>query len=994
MQPINDTTYKVENTEELEVKVGDEKQPEALPRVKIEAWNNEANLSVGVIHDETQDHTMDLVEDKVVWEQGDTTARFYNLDIPELQTNQIDFINEGACTPERIAATYELDRWHLWKNQTIRLHWADKPSMLYYGFYKANEFIDPNKINIPEVRMAAANWNDPMTMDSNLPLICIHYNEERDDLKKLHQSMVQAITEVLDTNGIEVLTSDNPYKLYFQDGNKKVKFFSTAFIDGNYYFYINLDHDYNSSLSYYKDENAEPRNDQYAYGLKAIKPDLPDTILTDVIERYAEIYGLPLVERNFTTEEEATINKIQSGHTKDWVQNATRTDVWRLNAKEQLEKGFEFDITLQSKPDSNIYPLSITTKNLSFYKQEEFTIEDRKKDFRSPRVVNSYAVYHNEKQNNKYKTGKAFHIYRPIIIDANGNEIWGDMEIGEDVLNIIIPQDFLDNATYPITIDPTFGYTTVGASSVTSLNTVLASDATLNSNTNLAAIFAYTVTQIAGSGVAGIYDNAGNLLYTSAAKTTLVGWFNLFFTTIPTIASATYRLAVTSASGAGYGDGAIAYDSVAGTSYSFSKTYDGTLPATMESFTEETSRRYSIYAFGGYQYPINTGSSVAMAATARYNSLDTGNATAWNTSLGQIQQIVPVDTIFSNLSFQLGTAPGAGTSRAMTIYNGGTATNLAATISDTNTTGSDNTDSAYLVANGQTNIANIPTGTPASSSNNKWRMAYTADNQMWAAVSVATLSTTATRYLGVQDQGGVDTGTAAATSTMPNDTGVLQTFTARLTDTTISAGSYTVTLVKNGVDTAAVMTITSQTATYTASTISVTNGDTLYWKIVPSAGTAPSAAARIAISCEYVSNTPGNGVIFGGDGANVSGTTYSSSFDVWNATEANINALCYQHTMKALRVDLSAAPTSTNTRTLTTRINAAGVSAAVTITSTATTGSWSGTQAIANDDKLAFEHTSTGTPANSNLKYAYVFSAPAITVTNNNYIRLPVMGVG
>ena len=179
------------------------------------------------------------------------------------------------------------------------------------------------------------------------------------------------------------------------------------------------------------------------------------------------------------------------------------------------------------------------------------------------------------------------------------------------------------------------------------------------------------------------------------------------------------------------------------------------------SFTEETSRVYSIYAFGGYQYPINTGNSTAMAATARYNSLDTGNATAWNTTIGQIQQVFPSDTVFTNLSVQLGTAPGAGTTRDMTIYTGASATELIASISGTATSATDNVNAGRVLAGGVASLANIPTGTPASTSNNKWRMAYTNDYQIWSAVSVTALSTTANRYLGVQDQGGLDTGTAA-----------------------------------------------------------------------------------------------------------------------------------------------------------------------------------------------------------------------------------------
>jgi len=998
MQPINDTTYQVENTEELVVKVGDEKQDEALPRVKLEAWQNEANLSVGVVHDETIDHTMQLQDDKIVWQQGDTTARFYNLNPAELKQDKIEFINEGECTAQRIAATYEVDRYHIWQNQTIRLHWANELSIGYYGFYPASEFIDPSKIDIPEVRIAAANWNDPMTLDPGLPLICVHYIDGRDDLEKLHNSMVQAVTEVLDNYGIEVLTSDNPYKLYFQDGNKKVKFFSTAYIDGNYYFYINIDHDYNTALKYHKDADAQPRNDQYAHGLKAINPAITNNVVVEVINRYAEIYGLPLETREYTPAEEATIAKITEAHTEEWVQNAVRNDVYRLNSLEQLEKGLEFDITLESKPDSNIYPLSITTKNLTFYKQDEIPAEKRKEDFRSPRVVNSYAVYHNEKQNNKYKTGKAFHIYRPIIIDANGKEVWGDMEIDteNDLLNIIIPQDFLDNATYPITIDPTFGYTTIGASSAAINNYIKATDATLSSLTNISGVYCYT-TSAPSAGITGIYDNAGNLLNQGNGfiQGSLNSWLFSGYNNLPTLPAATYRLAVYDGSSGGYSI-SLSYDTGSGTSYSFNKTYDGTMPANMASFTEESSRKYSIYAFGGYQYPINVGNSTAMAATQRYQPIDTGNATAWSTTNQAQALLLPAQANFHNLAVTLGTAPGVGTNRAMTVYMNGGASSvapLAATIADTATTASDNTDMTTGLSGTTVQLANVPTGTPASTSNNKWRIGYTSDYQFWMATSVGLLSTTANRYLGVQDQGGVDTGTAAATSTMPNDTGVLQNFICRL-DAAISAGSYTVTLVKNGSDTAAVMTVTSQTATYTGSTISVTNGDTLYWKIVPSTPTAPSAQTRISISCEYVSNTAGNGVQFGGDSANVSGTTYSSSFDVWNATEANINAQCYQHTITALRVDLSAAPSSTNTRTITTRKNASGTAAAITLTGTATTGSWSGTLSIANDDLLAFEHTSTGTPTASNMKYAYVFSAPAITAPVTGYYRLPIMGVG
>jgi len=86
-------------------------------------------------------------------------------------------------------------------------------------------------------------------------------------------------------------------------------------------------------------------------------------------------------------------------------------------------------------------------------------------------VIGSYAVYHATKKNNcvggkEYKTGKFCHIYRPHITDADGNETWGELEIDEEagILTVVVPESFLDNAVYPVVVDPTFGYTTAGGS--------------------------------------------------------------------------------------------------------------------------------------------------------------------------------------------------------------------------------------------------------------------------------------------------------------------------------------------------------------------------------------------------------------------------------------------------------------------------------------------------------------------------------------------------
>jgi len=154
--------------------------------------------------------------------------------------------------------------------------------------------------------------------------------------------------------------------------------------------------------------------------------------------------------------------------------------------------GVEFDVILKEKPDSNIFEFPIEAQGLKFYYQPPLhpahptwadTNGDGKVDtFRPENVVGSYAVYHESKQGDytklggkNYKTGKVFHIYRPKVTDAEGKEIWGELNIDEKagILTITISQNWLDNAVYPVTIDPNFGYETVGGSFGDLMNDVI-----------------------------------------------------------------------------------------------------------------------------------------------------------------------------------------------------------------------------------------------------------------------------------------------------------------------------------------------------------------------------------------------------------------------------------------------------------------------------------------------------------------------------------------
>jgi len=164
---------------------------------------------------------------------------------------------------------------------------------------------------------------------------------------------------------------------------------------------------------------------------------------------------------------------------------------YNIKPNEKLrEGGYEFEVILKEKPSTNKLEFTINTKGLKFYYQPPMTEEKLEegqtadethiydKDGnviaeRPENVVGSYAVYHESKAGDyskmggkNYRAGKAFHIYRPKVIDSNGNWTWGKLNIDEKkgILTIEIEQNFLDKAVYPVKVDPTFGYDTVGGS--------------------------------------------------------------------------------------------------------------------------------------------------------------------------------------------------------------------------------------------------------------------------------------------------------------------------------------------------------------------------------------------------------------------------------------------------------------------------------------------------------------------------------------------------
>lgn len=143
----------------------------------------------------------------------------------------------------------------------------------------------------------------------------------------------------------------------------------------------------------------------------------------------------------------------------EWKGAKEELHAYPIAAKAGMEDGgFEIEVVLNAKPATNRFDFTIEgADELDFFYQPALTQEEIDEGaFRPDNVIGSYAVYHKTKKNHRvgstnYATGKAYHIYRPQICDANSVCAWMTLSYdGIGTLSFIAPQEFLDTATYPV----------------------------------------------------------------------------------------------------------------------------------------------------------------------------------------------------------------------------------------------------------------------------------------------------------------------------------------------------------------------------------------------------------------------------------------------------------------------------------------------------------------------------------------------------------------
>lgn len=123
--------------------------------------------------------------------------------------------------------------------------------------------------------------------------------------------------------------------------------------------------------------------------------------------------------------------------------------------------------------------------DIFWFYQPELTIEEKFEEYNRPDdVVGSYAIYCKNKGSIKrktgetvvnYQTGKLCHMFAPYWVDATGSQIKGSQNFdGKWLAFPLPPEKWLNDAIFPITLDPTIGYTTAGGTTGRDTSAIIA----------------------------------------------------------------------------------------------------------------------------------------------------------------------------------------------------------------------------------------------------------------------------------------------------------------------------------------------------------------------------------------------------------------------------------------------------------------------------------------------------------------------------------------
>ena len=351
---------------------------------------------------------------------------------------------------------------------------------------------------------------------------------------------------------------------------------------------------------------------------------------------------------------------------------------------------------------------------------------------------------------------------------------------------------------------------------------------------------------------------------------------------------------------------------------------------------------------------------------------DPGTTDKWLTLTGHLTNIASVKQnslyhlsppgTFKNMRILLTVAPGSGKSRTFTLFKGGTDTGITVTISNTDTSGEDLSNTYTALAGDSYYIEQTTSGTP-DTTRMHWSLMFDGDNSKESplfASSVQDLSTTTTEYLSC---GGHLDGIAIPTTeddvicVIPTSGTIKNLYVQLQTPPGVGNGRFfRLRLNKSDSDLGIGMGGSTSNSNNTLNDVSVVAGDRISIRSTISLGTPASSLVRIGLT--FVADTDGEFIILSNDQTilRASGTR-NVSIVAGDRLSRSVVASTQQLTgdamdIKNLYVHLSTAPGSGNDYDFRLFKNGSSTALTCNIAGTATTCNHSSTISVSAGDRL------------------------------------------
>jgi len=327
--------------------------------------------------------------------------------------------------------------------------------------------------------------------------------------------------------------------------------------------------------------------------------------------------------------------------------------------------GIKFDLILNEKPDTNVFCQQIEGwEEYNFYRQPPLweeqgldapteTCTDTECDTdgdgiidseRPLEIVNGYVIYHKEKRDHivgqtNYETGKFGDIPYPEIWeleDESTKHRAESFDITDGEMCVTVSEDWLKKAKYPVRIDPTFGYTTVGGTEFSFLNAnqLFGLKGTPTSSGDVSKITAYTRVASGTTNAKGVLVNPSSLLIitngvsdSSGVTGTSGAWRDFTYTTEPSVVGSTeYAVSIIPD-----GNLRIWYDDLGGTPAYKDNTNSYSSPTDPTDAVFNSVATISIYAtYTAPTYNISTINGVDICDISTWNGTALSSISTWN----------------------------------------------------------------------------------------------------------------------------------------------------------------------------------------------------------------------------------------------------------------------------------------------------------------------------------------------------------------------------